>query len=67
MAKKYKDECVMRSTGTDLYIVYRGKEIAKRGHPDTSHAKQWISIEPGYTVHDTKDGITIKFNDVLVN
>ena len=33
-------------------MIYDGKRIAKRGHPDTPQAGTWVSIEPGYTVWD---------------
>jgi hypothetical protein len=33
-------------------VIYDGKRIAKRGHPDTPQTGTWVSIEPGYTVWD---------------
>jgi len=38
--------------GEDIFIVVDGIRIAKRGHPGTSQAKTWISLEPGYSVRD---------------
>jgi hypothetical protein len=38
--------------GADYFIVLDGVRIARRGHPGTSQAKTWISLEPGYTVRD---------------
>jgi hypothetical protein len=49
-------ECKIESDGRDLFVVCDGKRIAKRGQPGTAHAKTWISIEPGYVVHDEKNG-----------
>jgi hypothetical protein len=35
--------------GDDLFVEHNGKRIAKRGVG--SHAKQWISLEPGFVVY----------------
>jgi len=37
---------------TDLYLVFDGKRIAKRGKAGTLHAMTWISLEPGVVVRD---------------
>jgi hypothetical protein len=37
----------MECTGDDLFIVFNGVRIAKRGYPDTAQAKTWVSLEPG--------------------
>jgi hypothetical protein len=37
----------------DMYVVYDGKRIAKRGYPETPQARTWISLEPGYVVRLT--------------
>ena len=42
--------------GKDIFIVVDGIRIAKRGHPGTSQARTWISLEPGYTVEDNVYG-----------
>jgi FtsP/CotA-like multicopper oxidase with cupredoxin domain len=52
-------------TGCDeVYVVFAGMRIAKRGNPGTPQAGTWISLEPGFQVavngaelvviHDTK-------------
>jgi hypothetical protein len=41
--------------GVDLFVVFDGKRIAKRGHPDTPQAKTWVSLEPGFVVRDNAD------------
>ena len=38
--------------GTDLYAVFQGVRIAKRGAKGTPQARTWISLEPGYRVRD---------------
>ena len=38
--------------GTDLYAVFHGVRIAKRGANGTPQARTWISLEPGYRVRD---------------
>jgi hypothetical protein len=45
-------EAAIESDGTNVFVIYDGKRIAKRGHPDTPQAGTWVSIEPGYTVWD---------------
>ena len=36
--------------GTDLYVVFNGVRIAKRGAKGTPQARTWVSLEPGYRV-----------------
>ena len=45
-------EAAIESDGIDVFVIYDGKRIAKRGDPDTPQAGTWVSIEPGYTVSD---------------
>jgi hypothetical protein len=35
-----------------VFVVYNGTRIAKRGHPNTSQAGTWVSLETGYRVLD---------------
>ena len=37
---------------TDMYLIFDGRRIAKRGKPGTLHAMTWISLEPGVVVRD---------------
>jgi hypothetical protein len=37
-------ECIVEITKTDIYVVYGGVRIAKRGHPGTPQAKTWIPL-----------------------
>jgi hypothetical protein len=43
----------MEFTGDDCFVIVHGVRIAKRGHPGTAWARQWISLEPGWRVLDT--------------
>jgi hypothetical protein len=45
----------LESDGQDLYIVFNGIRIAKRGHPATPQAGTWVSLEPGYAVYSNAD------------
>jgi hypothetical protein len=45
-------EASIESDGTDVFVVYSGRRIAKRGHPNTPQAGSWVSLEPGYRVFD---------------
>jgi hypothetical protein len=59
----------VESDGHDLFIVFDGKRIAKRGKPGTPQAGTWISLEPGYVVTSPPDHsiITIEFNGMRVH
>ena len=48
--------------GTDIFVVYAGVKIAKRGHPGTPQAGTWISLEPGWTALDCKDESAIEIS-----
>lgn len=52
------------SDGKDIFIKMDGRAIAKRGHPNTKHARTWIPLQPGYAVYSNKDHsqITVQFN-----
>jgi hypothetical protein len=41
----------IEDAGDDLFVVVNGLRIARRGRPGTKEAKTWISILPGWTVH----------------
>ena len=46
-------------TEADIFVVADGVRIAKRGHPGTPQARQWVSLEPGWHVRDAGDDIEI--------
>jgi hypothetical protein len=48
-------ECRVEITETDIYVIYDGVRIAKRGKPGTPQDETWISLEPGYAVFNTPD------------
>ena len=50
MAEDSEHECSVESDGHDLFVVFDGKRIAKRGKPGTLQAGTWVSLEPGYVV-----------------
>lgn len=47
---KEPPQLVISSDGTDIFLIFDGKRIAKRGRPKTPYAKQWIALEPGVIV-----------------
>ena len=55
--------------GTDMFVRYADKRIAKRGHPNTPLAMTWVSLEPGFVVTSPPDDstISIEFNGVRVH
>jgi hypothetical protein len=59
--------CAMEFTGDDVFIVFNGVRIAKRGYPDTPQAKTWVSLEPGWRVLDGEDSIAIEQHGVRVH
>jgi hypothetical protein len=44
-----------------------GRRIAYRGRPHTSEAGRWVSIVPGYTVLDERNGIEVYFDGKIVH
>jgi hypothetical protein len=69
MTKRKSPEAAVASDGKNLFIVFDGKRIAKRGRPGTPQAGTWVSIEPGYSVLDSASGdeIVIEYNGVRVH
>jgi hypothetical protein len=55
--------------GTDMFVCYAGKRIAKRGHPGSPEALTWVSLEPGFVVTSLPDQgtLTIEFNGERVH
>jgi hypothetical protein len=59
---------------TDLYLIFDGRRIAKRGKPGTLHAMTRISLEPGVVLCDVRMpesdsgwGMIIEINNVRVH
>jgi hypothetical protein len=53
--------------GGDLFMILDGVKIAKRGEPGTPQAGQWVSLEPGYTVHMTETEVVVEYNGVRLH
>jgi hypothetical protein len=62
-------EIDLERDGNDLFVVYYGRRIAKRGRPGTRQAKRWISLQPGFSVTDTEDPneLIIEFSGASIN
>jgi hypothetical protein len=83
MKERRRPECVVEAvpedpsrpdSETDMYLIFDGRRIAKRGKLGTSHAMTWISLEPGVVVRDVPMpesesgwGIVIEINSVRVH
>jgi hypothetical protein len=48
-----------RDDNDDLFVLVDGVKIAKRGLPNTRHAKTWIVLEPGWVVRDVDRGTAV--------
>jgi hypothetical protein len=42
--------------GCDLFVIFDGKRIARRGYPGTPQAGQWVSLMRGFAVANTDGG-----------
>ena len=58
-APRKRLEAKVVNDGIDIFIVFGGLKVAKRGRPGTPHDGQWVSLEPGYVVFDGQDLETI--------
>ena len=60
----------IQSDGTDMFVVVDSGKEAKRGRPDTPHAKTWVSLKSGWVVRDVgypPEEIEIEHNGVRVH
>ena len=46
----FVSDASIESDGTDIFVVYNGVRIAKRGQPNSPEAGTWVSLEPGFRV-----------------
>jgi len=46
----------IESDGGDVFVVFNGTRIARRGHLGTLKAGTWVSLEPGFRVRDGDGG-----------
>jgi hypothetical protein len=61
-------KAAIENDGTDLFVVFNGVRIAKRGRPETAQARIWVSIDPHYTVLDSGPlGLVVKYDGKLVS
>ena len=45
-------QAAIETDGIDVFVVYNGVRIAKRGQPNSPQAGTWVSLEPGFRVFD---------------
>jgi hypothetical protein len=41
--------------GLDMFVIVNDVTIARRGHPGTTEAGSWVSLEPEWTVTSSED------------
>jgi hypothetical protein len=41
--------------GPGMFVIVNGVTIARRGHPGTTEAGIWVSLEPEWTVTSSED------------
>jgi hypothetical protein len=58
------DVFVMECTGDDIFIVFDGVRIAKRGDDKT-----WVPLEPGWRVLDgpNLESFVVEYDGVLIH
>lgn len=66
MPRAKTDRCAIESDGKNLFVVFNGVRIARRGYPGTPQARTWVSLEPGYRVFDSDDMIIVEHRGVRV-
>ena len=59
-------EVSIKRFGPDTVVVVNGVVVARRGHLHTPQAGTWVSVEPGWEVLDSDEGILVRHNGVLV-
>jgi hypothetical protein len=59
-------ECIIEFTGEDVFMVFNGVKIAKRGHPKTPQAGTWVSLEPGWRVFGGKSDLVVEYEGTRV-
>ena len=47
--------CWAIRTDEDLFIVYEGVKIARRGYDGAPDEGTWVSLQPGWEVRDVED------------
>jgi hypothetical protein len=59
MARAKTARCAIESDGKNLFVVFNGVRIARRGYPGSPQARTWVSLEPGYRVLDSNEGVIV--------
>jgi hypothetical protein len=59
----------IESMGGNIFVIVDGVEIAKRGDPHGTHAKTWVSLEPGWEVRsvNSPEGLEINYQGTRVH
>ena len=57
----------IEKTNKDVFVAVDGVRVARRGYPGSPQARTWVSVEPGWEVLDSDEGIIIRHNGVAVN
>ena len=60
---------IHKDDNDDVFILIDGMKIAKRGLPDTAHARTWIMLEPGRIVRDVdhENAIEVRFEGARIH
>jgi hypothetical protein len=57
----------VETSGRDIFVVVDGVRVARRGHLDMpQEAGTWVSIEYGWEVTDSDEGILIRHKGVSI-
>jgi hypothetical protein len=51
-SKTKHPKCSFLCDEENIFVVFDGVKIARRGYPDTPQARTWVSLEPGFKVYD---------------
>jgi hypothetical protein len=62
-----RERAMIESDGSDLFVVFDGKRIARRGRPGTPQARTWVSLEPGYSVFSDEKSIVVEHVGIRVH
>jgi hypothetical protein len=57
----------IEKTAKDVFVVVDGVRVARRGYSGSQQVGAWVSIEPGWEVMDSDEGILIRHNGVWVH
>jgi hypothetical protein len=67
MDEDSEPECSVERDGHDLFVVFDGKRITKRGKAGTLQAGTWVSLEPGYVVNMDRKNLYVEYSDARVH